>query len=94
MTSKESFREFGQGPLLMPPVQPIDWWWGLVATLAIVGTLALTAKLDERADRLHTAAAVEQRVRSEMTQTVVAAYRQGKSDALEAVACGRGEVRP
>jgi ABC-type protease/lipase transport system fused ATPase/permease subunit len=94
VTSKESMREFGQGPVLVP-VQSIDWWWGLVAVLCIVCMLALTTVLDARSQRLHAAAAVEKRVRAEMTQTVVAAYRQGRSDTLEAVGCVRGpEVRP
>ena len=95
MTSKDVFRDFGDGPLMEQSTTAIDWWWGAVAMLVIVGALALTTMLDERSQRLHTAAAVEQRVRAELTQTVVAAYRQGRSDTLEAVGCQRGEeVRP
>lgn len=95
MTSKDVFREFGQGPILQSAPRAIDWFWGLVAVFSLLCVLALTAMLDARSQRQHSAAAVEKRVRAEMTQTVVAAYRQGRTDALETVGCERGEeVRP
>jgi hypothetical protein len=95
VNSKTSWRDFGDGPVLQPAPRTIDWFWGLVAMFSLVCVLALTTMLDARSHRLHSAAAVEKRVRAEMTQTVVAAYRQGRSDALEAVSCQRGEeVRP
>jgi hypothetical protein len=94
VTSKDVFREFGEGPILQSAPRAIDWFWGLVAVFSLLCVLALTTMLDARSERLHSAAAVEQRVREEMKQTVVAAYRQGRSDMLEAVACLRGdEVR-
>ena len=94
MTSRDVFREFGDGPIVQRSATAIDWWWGLVAVLCMLAMLALTTMLDERSQRLHTAAGVEKRVREEMKQTVVAAYRQGRSDTLEAVGCASAEVRP
>jgi hypothetical protein len=94
VNSKTSWRDFGEAPIL-EPVPQIDWWWGLVAMVCLVCMLALMGVLEARSQRLLSAQAVEQRVREEMKQTVVAAYHQGRSDTLEAVACLRGDgVRP
>lgn len=93
MNWKTSWRDFGNEPIL-EPVPPLDWWWGLVAMVGLICVLGITGALDARSQRMHSAAAVEQRVREELKQTVVAAYRQGRSDALEAVHCMLAEVRP
>jgi hypothetical protein len=91
MNSTEMFRSHA----LATEQRVIDWWWGIVAMLCIATVYGVVGELDARSKTLESAQAVEQRVRNEMKHTVVAAYRQGRSDTLEAVGCQHGaEVRP
>lgn len=85
MSSKTAFRE-----LAMPTERtaPIDWWWGLVATIVMVAALALTAALDDRSKRAFADQALEERTRQAMLPNIRAAYEQGQRDALAAAEPG------
>ena len=85
MSSKTAFRE-----LAMPTERAaqIDWWWGLVAVMALATVLGVAQLLDDHGQRMFDASVVEQRTRTSMLPNIRAAYEQGQRDALAAAEPG------